>query len=107
MLADSFTLAIFAVVSLSIVRTLASDVGHRRGRCEMTGEGIEFHGSHALRFRLVYFPALEPSIDVFACQLFYMNNRIGLPLILTQRHSLGSRYCLTRRVESTEVVYDC
>ena len=80
MLADSFTPAIFAVVSLSIVRTLASDVGHRRGRCEMTGDGIEFHASHALRFRLVYCPALEPSIDVFACQLFYMNNRIGLLL---------------------------
>ena len=106
-LADSFTSAIFAVVSLTTVRTLASDVGHRRGRCEMTGDGIEFHASHALRFRLVYCPAREPSIDVFARQPFHMGNPIGLPLILTQRHSLGSRYCLTRRVESTEVAYDC
>ena len=106
-LADSFTSAIFAVVSLTTVRTLACDVGHRRGRCEMIGDGIEFHASHAHRYRLVYFPAIEPSIDVFACQLFHMGNRIGLPLILTQRHSLGSRSCLTLRVESTDVVYDC
>ena len=75
MLADSLTSAIFAVVSLTTVRTLASDVGHRRGRCEMTGDGIEFHASHALRFRLVYCPALVPSIDVFACQLFPSRTR--------------------------------